>query len=119
VDDEREIGRILLACIQDNSTQEKTPIQRGHTETHGGSTTQAMGVPESLRASGLNTIATDQNSESAGLCADCQHARVIRSDRGSIFYLCRLSATDPRFAKYPRLPVLSCPGYQKPEPASP
>jgi hypothetical protein len=65
-----------------------------------------MGVPESHGASGLKSI---------GLCFDCEHARVIRSDRGSIFFLCRLSATDSRFAKYPRLPVLSCPGYrQKP-----
>jgi hypothetical protein len=47
-----------------------------------------------------------------GLCATCQHVRVIRSDRGSLFYLCELSASDPRFPKYPRLPVLSCSGYQ-------
>lgn len=48
----------------------------------------------------------------AGLCDTCVHVRVIRSDRGSLFYLCTLSATDPRFPKYPRLPVISCPGYQ-------
>jgi hypothetical protein len=46
-----------------------------------------------------------------GLCAACQHARLIRSDRGSIFYLCGLSAQDPAFPKYPRLPVLECSGY--------
>ncbi len=50
-----------------------------------------------------------------GLCADCTHARVVRSDRGSIFYLCRLALQDPHFPKYPRLPVLDCAGYQKPE----
>ena len=72
-----------------------------------------MGVPKDQLASGLNTIAEHPNSESVGLCSDCGHARIIRSDRGSIFYLCRLSATDSRFAKYPRLPVLSCPGYQR------
>jgi hypothetical protein len=38
--------------------------------------------------------------------------RQIKSDRGSSFYLCQLSATDARFAKYPRLPVLQCVGYQ-------
>jgi hypothetical protein len=37
----------------------------------------------------------------------------MESDRGSIFFLCQLALTDPGFAKYPRLPVLSCPGYQK------
>ena len=47
----------------------------------------------------------------AGLCANCLHARRIQSDRGAVFYLCELSATDSRFSKYPRLPVLTCPGY--------
>jgi hypothetical protein len=51
----------------------------------------------------------------AGLCASCIHARVMRSDRGSLFYLCELSRVDPRFAKYPRLPVLSCSGYEEDE----
>jgi len=47
-----------------------------------------------------------------GLCADCRHMRKMESDRGSTFYLCQLSATDPSFPKYPRLPVLRCPGYE-------
>ena len=37
---------------------------------------------------------------------------VISSSKGSTFYLCTLSATDPRFQRYPVLPVLSCIGYQ-------
>jgi hypothetical protein len=49
----------------------------------------------------------------AGLCAYCVHARSIESDRKSTFILCNLSLTDPRFPKYPRLPVLSCDGYKK------
>ncbi|MGA3044523.1 MAG: hypothetical protein ABSF54_27435 [Bryobacteraceae bacterium] len=48
-----------------------------------------------------------------GLCATCAHVEIVRSDRGSVFYLCKLSASDPRFPKYPRLPVLSCIGYEK------
>ena len=51
--------------------------------------------------------------EHAGLCSDCIHARTVESNRGSVFVLCELSRSDPRFAKYPRLPVLSCPGYEK------
>lgn len=47
----------------------------------------------------------------AGLCADCRHSRSIQSDRGSIFYLCCLSATNPKLPKYPRLPVLDCDSY--------
>ncbi len=48
----------------------------------------------------------------AGLCASCRHCTVIRSDRGSVFYRCELHRTDPRYDKYPRLPVLACSGYQ-------
>jgi hypothetical protein len=47
----------------------------------------------------------------AGLCQNCQHARRIESDRGSIFVMCELSFEDSRFAKYPRLPVFDCSGY--------
>jgi hypothetical protein len=47
-----------------------------------------------------------------GLCAGCRHGRAIRSDRGSTFWLCRRSATDPRFPRYPALPVRTCLGYE-------
>jgi hypothetical protein len=50
-----------------------------------------------------------------GLCRDCEHAQTIRSDRGSTFYLCRLGLTNPRFPKYPRLPVRECDGYRPQE----
>jgi hypothetical protein len=46
-----------------------------------------------------------------GLCSSCAHARKIVSDRGSEFLLCALSGIDERYPKYPRLPVLDCPGY--------
>ena len=49
----------------------------------------------------------------AGLCAECLHSRRVESARDSIFFLCELSLTDPRFPKYPRLPVLSCEGFKK------
>ncbi len=47
-----------------------------------------------------------------GLCANCEFMRRIESDRGSVFYQCQLSATNPKFPKYPRLPVLQCTGFQ-------
>ena len=53
-----------------------------------------------------------------GLCATCVHARRVTSARGSTFVLCALSATDPRFPKYPRLPVVRCAGYAE-APAEP
>jgi len=37
----------------------------------------------------------------------------VTSSKGSTFVLCGLSATDPRFPKYPRLPVLTCSGYRE------
>jgi hypothetical protein len=53
-----------------------------------------------------------------GLCEDCTHARRIESDRGSVFFLCQLALKDRRFKKYPRLPVLSCAGYESSRPSS-
>jgi hypothetical protein len=50
-------------------------------------------------------------NKTVGLCATCAHVETIRSGRGSIFCRCLLSTRDPRFLKYPRLPVLVCPGY--------
>lgn len=29
-----------------------------------------------------------------------------------VYWLCELSKTDSRFAKYPRLPVIECPGFE-------
>jgi len=57
----------------------------------------------------------DQQNETAraGLCATCRHADVIVSDRGSRFYRCERSRTDPRFRRYPPLPVVACIGYDE------
>lgn len=46
-----------------------------------------------------------------GLCASCAHHRVIENRRGSRFHLCEKSKKDPRFPKYPPIPVLRCAGY--------
>ena len=48
----------------------------------------------------------------AGLCATCAHVQIVVSGRGSTFYLCRLSASDPRYPRYPPIPVLSCAGFR-------
>ncbi|HEX6548841.1 MAG TPA: hypothetical protein VF134_08885 [Candidatus Dormibacteraeota bacterium] len=47
-----------------------------------------------------------------GLCASCQNARPVAGAR-STFVMCELSRTDPRFPRYPRLPVLRCEGYRR------
>ncbi|HVS03181.1 MAG TPA: hypothetical protein VMT16_10470 [Thermoanaerobaculia bacterium] len=47
-----------------------------------------------------------------GLCADCRHLRLVRSQR-STFVRCAMAEVDRRFPRYPRLPVLECAGYER------
>jgi len=54
-----------------------------------------------------------------GLCDRCVHQRVVHSGRGSVFSLCERSFTDPRYPKYPRVPVGSCPGFTPRQGAEP
>src|SRR6266567_6598226 len=65
----------------------------------------------------LFTMAYEQSLttdlDRAGLCSKCEWARVIKSDRGSTFLLCKRSTVDASFPKYPRLPVICCPGYEQ------
>ncbi|MGH2878154.1 MAG: hypothetical protein ACRDK4_00895 [Solirubrobacteraceae bacterium] len=49
----------------------------------------------------------------AGLCESCRHRRLVPNTRGSVFSLCERSREDPSYARYPRLPVLACPGYER------
>ena len=57
-------------------------------------------------------VARSKQEQRAGLCDSCAHTQVITSSHGSVFHLCRLSFTDPRFPRYPPLPVLQCVGYE-------
>lgn len=47
-----------------------------------------------------------------GLCDACRHQRLVRNTRGSEFSLCERSREQPEFPRYPRLPVLRCPGFE-------
>ena len=47
-----------------------------------------------------------------GLCRTCVHSRQVPS-RTTRFWMCGLAATDPRFPRYPRLPVVRCAGYRR------
>jgi hypothetical protein len=49
----------------------------------------------------------------AGLCDSCRHQKLIRTTRGSTFSMCERSKADERFPKYPRLPVVECPGWER------
>lgn len=48
-----------------------------------------------------------------GLCVSCVYRQRVNSRRGSAFVRCRKADEDPRFPKYPMLPVLKCEGYEK------
>lgn len=45
-----------------------------------------------------------------GLCGRCAECRVVRTGR-STFYLCERSRTDPRYRRYPVIPVRQCAGF--------
>lgn len=54
-----------------------------------------------------------------GLCGRCRHQRLVPNTRGSVFSLCERSREDPRFRRYPPLPVLDCAGFEpESEPSS-
>ncbi|HSM13667.1 MAG TPA: hypothetical protein VLA66_06335 [Thermoanaerobaculia bacterium] len=46
-----------------------------------------------------------------GLCSGCRHARLLRSRRG-VYLRCGRSDAEPRYRRYPSLPVLSCTGFE-------
>jgi len=55
----------------------------------------------------------NDDRRAVGLCADCRHARRQETARGSVFWRCGLAEQDPRFVRYPRLPVTACPGFER------
>lgn len=57
---------------------------------------------------------------SDGLCDACRHQRLVPNTRGSVFSLCERSREDPAYPRYPRMPVLRCPGFERsPDPPAP
>lgn len=47
------------------------------------------------------------------LCPECAHVKIVRSEKGSTFLLCRRAQSDPRFPKYPPQPVVACAGFER------
>jgi len=50
-------------------------------------------------------------SAEPGLCADCVHASIKDTNRGTTYLRCTRASWDGRMAKYPRLPVTTCVGF--------
>ena len=42
------------------------------------------------------------------LCSRCEHRKIIRSGKGSIFLLCQVGLTNQHWPKYPPQPVQRC-----------
>jgi len=45
------------------------------------------------------------------LCSRCDHRKIIRSGKGSIFLLCQFGLTNQHWPKYPPQPVQRCPKF--------
>ena len=59
----------------------------------------------------MNDSRAAEQLDRGGLCPRCANVQVITSAKGSTFLLCRLSATDSRFPRYPPQPVVACEGF--------
>jgi hypothetical protein len=53
-----------------------------------------------------------------GLCDSCNHQKLVKSGRGSLFSMCQLGLRDPDWPKYPPMPVERCPRYAPVSPSS-
>jgi len=60
---------------------------------------------------------SDPEQPNVGLCARCRHARIVATPR-SRFWLCERSREDASYARYPRLPMLACPGFEAGQPGA-
>jgi hypothetical protein len=63
-------------------------------------------LPDEDRAALLGRL-----TASPGLCARCLHLLLLASPR-SVFVRCGKAVTDPRFPRYPALPVRECAGFE-------
>jgi hypothetical protein len=53
------------------------------------------------------------DNDAVGLCRSCRWMRAVTNRRGSTFFRCGRADTDPRFPRYPALPMLKCIGYEQ------
>jgi len=49
-----------------------------------------------------------------GLCTSCRYCNQTKHPRGGApYYRCLRANEDPRYKRYPRIPVLECDGYEE------
>jgi hypothetical protein len=63
-------------------------------------------------------LQTSVLSVKPGLCAECRHASVRGTNRGTAYLRCTRAAWDDRLVRYPNLPVTSCVGFESAEDAA-
>jgi O-methyltransferase involved in polyketide biosynthesis len=51
-----------------------------------------------------------------GLCGACSHAKLNQTRRGTAYLRCTRAEWDSALARYPRLPVTECPGFDSTDP---
>lgn len=61
---------------------------------------------------------TDRPEPTPGLCERCRFAHRVLTPR-SVFWLCLRAREDPAYARYPRLPVRACAGFDALPPGAP
>ena len=54
-----------------------------------------------------------------GLCAECRHASVKGTNRGTAYLRCTRATWDDRLVRYPTLPVTGCVGFEPAADAEP
>ena len=47
-----------------------------------------------------------------GLCGTCQHPKLNETRRGTVYLRCTRAEWDAALPRYPRLPVMQCPGFE-------
>ena len=52
-----------------------------------------------------------------GLCAECRHALVKETNRGTAYLRCERASWDDRLTRYPTLPVTDCVRFESAPPA--
>lgn len=60
---------------------------------------------------GAPVLSDGMSDSDFGLCADCMHARLNHTRRGTTYLRCTRAAWDDRLVRYPHLPVRRCPGF--------
>lgn len=65
-------------------------------------------MSESQKQSGIESALGAE----PGCCGGCAHAKLNATRRGTAYLRCLRAAWDDRLPRYPRLPVLSCHGFE-------